>query len=280
MNIIIIGLGLIGGSIAKELSEIKGINILAFDKNYQSIENALVNKTINGFIGNLDELTVDKYNDSLVLIATPPRVSLEILRALSSLFNSNITITDTSSTKSALEEILLEFKHPNNIVLSHPVAGSHLSGQENSLKGLFKNKEVILSYGQSVLSKHIEKVRNLWDSMNARISNLESNVHDYVFAHSSHLPHVVSYALLMTLKNLDQTDISKFSGGGLGEFLRLASSSPEMWADIFTLNKENIISAIDALEENLDILKFKINKDNQEIEALLLDLKNFKEENY
>ena len=88
MNIIIIGLGLIGGSIAKELSEIKGINILAFDKNYQSIENALVNKTINGFIGNLDELTVDKYNDSLVLIATPPRASLEILRALSSLFNS------------------------------------------------------------------------------------------------------------------------------------------------------------------------------------------------
>ena len=84
----------------------------------------------------------------------------------------------------------------------------------------------------------------------------------------------------MTLKNLDQTDISKFSGGGLGEFLRLASSSSEMWADIFTLNKENIISAIDALEENLDILKFKINKDNQEIEALLLDLKNFKEENY
>ena len=96
----------------------------------------------------------------------------------------------------------------------------------------------------------------------------------------SHLPHVVSYALLMTLKNLDQTDISKFSGGGLGEFLRLASSSSEMWADIFTLNKENIISAIDSLEENLDILKFKINKDNQEIEALLLDLKNFKEENY
>lgn len=280
MNIIIIGLGLIGGSIAKELSEIKGINILAFDKNYQSIENALVNKTINGFIGNLDELTVDKYNDSLVLIATPPRASLDILRALSSLFNSNITITDTSSTKSALEEILLEFKYPNNIVLSHPIAGSHLSGQENSLKGLFKNKEVILSYSQSVLSKHIEKVRNLWKSMNARISNLEGNVHDYVFAHSSHLPHVVSYALLMTLKNLDQTDISKFSGGGLGEFLRLASSSSEMWADIFTLNKENIISAIDALEENLDILKFKINKDNQEIEALLLDLKNFKEENY
>ena len=280
MNIIIIGLGLIGGSIAKDLSEIKGINILGFDKNHQSIENALANKTINGFIDNLDELTIEKYNDSLVIIATPPRASLEILRALSSLFNSNITITDTSSAKSALEEILLEFKYPNNIVLSHPVAGSHLSGQENSLKGLFKNKEVILSYGQSVLSKHIEKVRNLWKSMNARISNLEGNVHDYVFAHSSHLPHVVSYALLMTLKNLDQTDISKFSGGGLGEFLRLASSSSEMWADIFTLNKENIISAIDALEENLDIIKSKINKDTQEIEALLLDLKNFKEENY
>ena len=116
--------------------------------------------------------------------------------------------------------------------------------------------------------------------MQSRIITLDSKTHDYIFAHSSHLPHLASYALLMTLIDLKENDIAQFSGGGFGEFLRLASSSPEMWADIFSLNKNNINASIDNFINNLNHLKYTINNDPENMQALLEDLKNFKEENY
>ena len=105
-------------------------------------------------------------------------------------------------------------------------------------------------------------------------------MHDQIFAYSSHLPHVAAYALLNTLKGLEQDDLSDFSGGGLGEFLRLVSSSTEMWTDIFSLNEKNIALAIDDLMKSLSILKDKIGSDPQTLKAFLDELKDFKESNY
>ena len=105
-------------------------------------------------------------------------------------------------------------------------------------------------------------------------------MHDQIFAYSSHLPHVVAYALLNTLKELEQDDLALFSGGGLGEFLRLVSSSPEMWANIFSMNGKNIALAIDDLVKNLNILQNKITNDPERLQDLLSELKVFKESNY
>jgi prephenate dehydrogenase len=105
-------------------------------------------------------------------------------------------------------------------------------------------------------------------------------LHDQIFAYSSHLPHVAAYALLNTLKGLEQDDLSDFSGGGLGEFLRLVSSSPEMWTDIFSMNEKNIALAIDDLMQSLSILKDKMRSDPQTLKAFLDELKDFKESNY
>ena len=109
---------------------------------------------------------------------------------------------------------------------------------------------------------------------------LDAELHDKIFAYSSHLPHVAAYALLNTLKGLEQDDLSDFSGGGLGEFLRLASSSPKMWGDIFSMNDKNIALAIDDLINNLIILKDKIGNDPQTLQTFLGELKDFKESNY
>ena len=109
---------------------------------------------------------------------------------------------------------------------------------------------------------------------------LDTELHDQIFAYSSHLPHIAAYALLNTLKGLDQDDLSDFSGGGLGEFLRLASSSPEMWADIFSMNEKNVALAIDELIKSLSILKDMIGNDPQSLKAFLSELKDFKESNY
>ena len=280
MKIIIIGLGLIGGSIAKALSSSQDYEILAFDSNQNSIKNALDNQSIQGSLHSLDDLKNSEYEDSVVIIATPPSATDDILKSLDFIFNSSITITDTTSTKSSLNKTLQEFNFPKNIVFSHPVAGSHLSGEKNSFADLFNEKSTILSYHDSVGSQHVDRVTNLWNTLGSNITVLDAELHDKIFAYSSHLPHVAAYALLNTLKELEQDDLSDFSGGGLGEFLRLVSSSPEMWADIFSINKKNIALAIDELIKNLTILKDKIGNNPQSLQAFLSELKDFKESNY
>ena len=280
MKIIIIGLGLIGGSIAKALSSAQDYEILAFDSDQQSIKNALHNQSIHGSLDSLNDLESTEYSDSLVIISTPPSVTNDILKSLDFLFNSSVTIMDTTSTKSSLNKMLQEFNFPKNIIFSHPVAGSHLSGEKNSVADLFNGKSTILSYHDSVASQHVDRVTNLWNALGSNITVLDAELHDKIFAYSSHLPHVAAYALLNTLKGLEQDDLSDFSGGGLGEFLRLVSSSPEMWADIFSINKKNIALAIDELIKNLTILKDKIGNNPQTLQTFLSELKDFKESNY
>ena len=280
MKIIIIGLGLIGGSIAKTLSSSKDYELLAFDSDHNSIKNALDNQSIQGSLHSLDDLEDAEYEDSVVIIATPPSATNDILKSLDFLFNSSVTITDTTSTKSPLNKTLQEFNFPKNIIFSHPVAGSHLSGEKNSVADLFSGKSTILSYHDSVASQHIDRVTNLWNALGSNITVLDAELHDKIFAYSSHLPHVASYALLNTLKELQQDDLSDFSGGGLGEFLRLASSSPKMWTDIFSMNEKNIALAIDDLMKSLIILKDKIGNDPQALQTFLGELKDFKESNY
>ena len=280
MKIIIIGLGLIGGSIAKALSSAQDYEILAFDSDQQSIKNALHNQSIQGSLNSLNDLESTEYSDSFVIISTPPSVTNDILKFLDFLFNSSVTIMDTTSTKSSLNKMLQEFNFPKNIIFSHPVAGSHLSGEKNSVADLFNGKSTILSYHDSVASQHVDRVTNLWNALGSNITVLDAELHDKIFAYSSHLPHVAAYALLNTLKELEQDDLSDFSGGGLGEFLRLASSSPKMWGDIFSMNEKNIALAIDDLINNLIILKDKIGNDPQTLQTFLGELKYFKESNY
>ncbi|MFL2712051.1 MAG: prephenate dehydrogenase [Gammaproteobacteria bacterium] len=280
MKIIIIGLGLIGGSIAKALSSAQDYEILAFDSDQQSIKNALHNQSIQGSLNSLNDLESAEYSDSLVIISTPPSVTNDILKSLDFLINSSVTIMDTTSTKSSLNKMLQEFNFPKNIIFSHPVAGSHLSGEKNSVADLFNGKSTILSYHDSAASQHVDRVTNLWNALGSNITVLDAELHDKIFAYSSHLPHVAAYALLNTLKGLDQDDLSDFSGGGLGEFLRLVSSSPEMWADIFSMNEKNIALAIDELIKSLCILKDKIGNNPQSLQAFLSELKDFKESNY
>ena len=280
MKIIIIGLGLIGGSIAKALSSVQDYEILAFDSDQQSINNALHHQSIKGSLNSLNDLESAEYSDSLVIISTPPSVTNSILKSLDFLFNSSVTITDTTSSKSSLNITLQEFHFPKNFIFSHPVAGSHLSGEKNSVANLFDGKSTILSYHDSVASQHVDRVKSLWSKLGSNITVLDTELHDQIFAYTSHLPHIAAYALLNTLKGFDQDDLSDFSGGGLGEFLRLVSSSPEMWADIFSMNEKNIALATDELIKSLSILKDMIRNDPQSLQAFLSELKDFKESNY
>ena len=280
MKIIIIGLGLIGGSIAKSLSSSRDHEILAFDINQSSIKNALDNKSIMGSINALDDLENAEFEDSLVVISTPPSVTVAVFHSLDFLFNSSVTITETTSTKTSLHQTLKGFNFPKNVIFSHPVAGSHLSGEINSVSGLFKGKSTVLTYHDSATSMHLNRVISLWELLGSQVTILDAELHDQIFAYTSHLPHAAAYALLSTLKGLNKDHLGLFSGGGLGEFLRLVSSSPELWTDIFSMNERNISIAIEELIQNLELLKDQMKRDPEILRNLLIELKDFKELNY
>ena len=127
---------------------------------------------------------------------------------------------------------------------------------------------------------HLNRVISLWELLGSQVTILDAELHDQIFAYTSHLPHAAAYALLSTLKGLNKDHLGLFSGGGLGEFLRLVSSSPELWTDIFSMNERNISIAIEELIQNLELLKDQMKRDPEILRNLLIELKDFKELNY
>ena len=157
------------------------------------------------------------------------------------------------------------------------MAGSHLSGVESGNEDLFNGKHVLISPFNSE-DKAITIVEEFWRSLSAIPYRIKAEDHDSLLSATSHLPHVLIYALLQYLQEKDIQDLAKVSGGGLQSLLRIGSSSPKMWGDIFLLNKNNIAKDIDAIIESLNKLKTEINIEADSLEGLLNSLKNFKED--
>ena len=144
--------------------------------NKDSINNALENGSIHSAIHSLEELQNQEFNNSIIIIATPPSAVVNVLKSISFLFNSSATITDTTSTKNLLDEYFKEFNFPNNVIFSHPVAGSHLSGEINSISDLFHDKSVKLSHHHSVSQLHLDKVTDLWNKLGSKVSVIDVKI--------------------------------------------------------------------------------------------------------
>ena len=277
MNIYIIGLGLIGSSIARAIRK-KRLNykIWGCDTDVDSVNFALRENIIDEsfFYENLE---LDQASNSLLIVAASPSVTATIFNQLQHLFDiKSLAITDVCSVKNHL---LQELSGINavNIVFSHPMAGSHLSGVESGNEDLFNGKHVLISPFNSE-DKAITIVEEFWRSLSAIPYRIKAEDHDSLLSATSHLPHVLIYALLQYLQEKDIQDLEKVSGGGLQSLLRIGSSSPKMWSDIFLLNKNNIAKDIDAIIESLNQLKTEINTEASSLESLLNSLKNFKED--
>ena len=248
INIVICGIGLIGGSIAKGLSK-DNFNVYAIDSNLDSKNNAIRNKDAHEAMHSVEE--VNKLEDAIFIFATPPKTTLEILKKNEWLLGSKLSITDVTSVKTELVKYLKGFD-AKNFILSHPISGSHLSGFENSSADLFVGRTTIISsVGSSKF--HLDRIQNLWESLKSNVIELDYENHDKLFSLTSHLPHFVAYSLMKVLYDND-IDVNTYAGGGLKEFIRLSQSSPEMWGDIFQSNA-NLNKHIDELVEKLIELK-------------------------
>ena len=195
-----------------------------------------------------------------------------------------IFYTDTSSVKNHIK-----LNGASNIVLSHPIAGSDQSGISAANGDLFKNKKNVLCDPFNSKKGHFEKVDNFWkNALQMRTSSMSVSEHDLIFAMTSHLPHLVSYALIDSIR-LSNHDVDDNAGGGLKEFLRLSGSNSEMWRDIFMLNRVDLIKALAGMQVSLNNLLELITETKQipdvfsHLELLnkeLDEIKSFKEDKF
>jgi len=245
-NILVVGLGMIGSSIAVAAKS-KGIKVNGIDLNENVVKKAIDEHIIDVGIKSLKEINTNDID--LIILAVPPKKTLELFETLDYLWNTSVTITDTSSVKNHIN-----LKDVNNIVLSHPIAGSDKSGIDALDKNLFTEKKNILCNPFEANEDHIKKVENFWvNALNMRVEIMTVAEHDLIFAMTSHLPHLVSYALIDSIRT-SNLSVKDNSGGGLREFLRLSGSNAEMWRDIFMLNRVDLIKALAGMQVSLNNL--------------------------
>jgi len=245
-NILVVGLGMIGSSIAVAAKS-KGIKVNGTDLDENVVKKAIDEKIIDAGIKSLEEINTN--DTDLIILAVPPKKTLELFETLDYLWNTSVTITDTSSVKNHIN-----LKDVNNIVLSHPIAGSDKSGIDALDKNLFTEKKNILCNPFEANEDHLKKVENFWvNALNMRVEMMTVAEHDLIFAMTSHLPHLVSYALIDSIRT-SNLSVKDNSGGGLKEFLRLSGSNAEMWRDIFMLNRVDLIKALAGMQVSLNNL--------------------------
>ena len=272
IQFLIIGLGLIGGSIAKRLSK-KGFEVLAIDKNKSHLKYAQKSKII---VGSSEKTDCEK--KLFVSIALPPKVLLSNFDSYLDFFHKAEFITDCTSVKGSLLNKIIKNKLESKFILSHPIAGSEKSGFLNSNEELFRDKISIISKHKGLAISTFQKCKELWFELGSKTHNLDPKLQDKIFSLTSHLPHVVDFSLISLFSKRKTSEYKKFIGGGLKDFTRIAESDPAMWENIFSLNKNNLLKDIREIEKEINKIKTFILQDNgDKLEKHLKKIKKTKE---
>jgi prephenate dehydrogenase len=257
IQFLIIGLGLIGGSIAKRLSK-NSFEVLAIEKNKSHLNYAKKSKII---IGSLEK--IDSTKKLFVIVALPPKILLRNFDKYLDLFHKADFVTDCTSVKGSLLNKIKKNKLESKFILSHPIAGSEKSGFLNSNEDLFSDKISIISKHKGLAISTLQKCKELWFELGSKTHNLDSKLHDKIFSLTSHLPHVVAFSLISLFSKRKTSEYKKYIGGGLKDFTRIAESDPEMWENIFSLNKTNLLKDISEIEKEINKIKTFILQDNE-----------------
>ena len=272
--IAIVGLGLIGGSVAKDVRRLgMARQILGYDNNEEYHKEIKSRKLVDYLSDAPDKKLAEA---ELVLLAVPVKAFKEVLPAILPNISSTAIITDTGSVKSPLLNMMCAPEYEEiRFVGGHPIAGSEHFGPGAAQQNLFSGKRCILTPGEKTDKDWIRVVRRLWESLGAKVSEMDAESHDQMFASVSHLPHLLAYACIQAIANTETQEALGHSGAGLKDFSRIASSSPQMWADIFLENQDNLLPRVAAFNEVLSALEETIKKnDKKKLVELLALSKN------
>jgi len=259
MNIAIIGLGLMGGSLAISLKKLDFINsIIGSDHNKLHQEQA--NKL--NLVKNIVELEDIKKAD-VIFLAIPVDGVIATLQNLKDV-SPNTTIIDLGSTKAKIvASIPKEIR--KNFVAAHPMTGTENFGPNAAIDGLYEDKVVVLCDIENSGELQAKIAKKIFKALNMKKYFMGANEHDRHAAFISHMPHAISYSLANTVMNQENKhNILALAAGGFRSMSRLAKSSANMWEDIFRQNKTNLLEAIELFEDELKILKTNIQNDSWE----------------
>jgi len=255
-KILIIGLGLIGGSLAKALTSRNcQCNIVAVDRDEAVLKQAMADGCIKAYSRDLETACADA---DIIVLAVPVLAIADHLKQLEKTLPEHAVLTDVTSVKKAVvDAVLAEFgKIPSNFVPAHPIAGSEQSGYSAALTDLFVGRKTILTPLAQTAPSANSLVRKMWEAVGAEVLEMGVDRHDEVLAATSHLPHLLAFALVDTLSQQGESEeIFRYAAGGFRDFTRIASSDPVMWRDIFLTNGKATVAILDKYMNDLQGLR-------------------------
>ncbi len=257
----VVGVGLIGGSLARALKKANACDeIVGWARNAEQLEKAKTLGVIDR--GEIDLAAAVKDAD-VIVIGVPVGAVEEILSALKPHLGAQTIVTDVGSTKASVVEAARKVFGivPPRFIPGHPIAGTEQSGVEASLADLFQQRRVILTPDDDSDPEALQLVREMWQQTGAEVTEMSVAHHDEVLAATSHLPHMLAFTLVDTLARLeDHDDIFRYAAGGFRDFTRIASSSPQMWHDICLNNREALLKMLRRYSSDLQLLASAIEK--------------------
>ena len=269
-HIFVIGVGLIGGSIALDLKRLNPeVTVYGMDNNPAHLAEAISLKIID----KKAEFADLKHAD-LVILSIPVDASVNTIIQILDVISDNTLVVDVGSTKLDICKVVSEHPKRRNFLAMHPIAGTEFSGPKAAIHGLFKNKTNIICEVEKTAFKLQEKALKLFESIGMRIRYMNPESHDKHIAYVSHLSHISSFMLGKTVieKERNERDIFDMAGSGFASTVRLAKSSPEMWTPIFKQNKDNVIETLE--EYIINLTHFKDMMKQNDFEAIYNEMKN------
>jgi prephenate dehydrogenase len=261
----VVGLGLIGGSLAKAVKERKLVgDVLGIGRSEQRLKHARELGVIDSYSVQMDEILGEA---DLVVVATPVGVIIDLIKKMIPFLKKGTIITDVGSVKKKIVEKVEAFI-PDSFyfVGGHPIAGTENSGFEASFSTLFEGRKYIITPVSTTNPQAMEKVKELWTGVGSIVVSMNGEDHDEVLAAISHLPHIIAYSMVNSLLSIEgfEESIFSFSAGGFKDFTRIAASHPMMWRDIALMNKDKLLPAIKLFQEYLEELKEAIRSEDGE----------------
>jgi prephenate dehydrogenase len=276
MNVTIIGLGLIGGSMAIDLRKTEfATKIIGVDNNSKHLEKALE----LGLIDIGASLEEGVRNSDVVIVAIPVDKIAFLMPTILDLIDPSTSVTDVGSTKKLICHAVETHPRRGNFIPAHPMAGTENSGPESAESGLFDNKICIICDHERIRPQHLALIEKMYHEIGMDIAYMTSDEQDHSTAHVSHLPHATSFALANAVLDAnDRTIIFDLASGGFQSTVRLAKSSPEMWGPIFRQNSHYVIESLNLYIRHLEEFKESIEKnDNDKLMGLMKNANKIRE---